>query len=172
MGKKKEPTILDAVENFKAVTSKVGFRSFIRYNRNMYSINQNKKHVIIVPDEALYLALLDDKDFSMRELDLTSASDRRIQPSFQFVENMDSVGWIEMDAEKLRNNEKITIELSGYPYPLDINIKLFLFRLKKDEFNKFYYRLSLNDKSFAIKKYFEGPVENSGFWMVRGFHVI
>ena len=41
MGKKKEPTISDAVENFKSSMTKVGFNSFIRYNRNLYSINKN-----------------------------------------------------------------------------------------------------------------------------------
>ena len=169
---KKELTITDAVEKFKASTSKVGFNTFIRYNRNLYSINKNRKYVILVPDDALYLELIRDTSMDIRELDLNDKVDRRIQPCFQFVENMDDIGWIEIDAEKLRNNETIRIELDGFPYPIEINIKNFLFRLKKDEYCKFYYKLSLTDKWFAIKKYFEGPVEGGGFWVVRGFHII
>ena len=172
MGKKKDLTIEDAVEAFKSSMVKVGFESFIRYNRNLYSINKNKKYIIIAPDENLYLKLIDDPSVDIRELDPSNKVDRRIQPAFEFVESMDDNGWIEIDSEKMINNEIVKIELDGFPYPIELNNKIFIFRLKKNEFNNFYYKLSLGNRWFAVKKYFEGPVEKSGFTIVRGFHII
>ena len=172
MGKKKEPTISDAVENFKSSMTKVGFNSFIRYNRNLYSINKNRKYVIAVPDENLYMELIKDPCVDIRELDLNNKDDRRIQPSFQFVEEMDDNGWVEIDSEKMRNNEMVSIQLDGFPYPIELNNKIFIFRLKKDDYNNFFYKLSMANRWFAVKKYFKGPVDSSGFWIVRGFHII
>lgn len=172
---KKEPCIADAAITFMNILERSQFTSLLRDNRILYTKNKkNASGTVFVIDQSLWNVLSEDQDFveMSRELNPLIPLDRIILDRLYFAKDMDN-GWIDIPTESMLNDDRIYINLEGFEYKIEINKSIWPVRFKKNEFDNFSYRIFNKPfNAFAIRKKFEGPVDDSSFYMMRVFQII
>jgi hypothetical protein len=85
--------------------------------------------------------------------------------------------WIPIETD-LYNGKVLTIKFKNFEHQISVNKELLPLKLLKKEFNNIFYKMfySNNDDKvsiiLAIKKRYDGTVEDSGFELIRLFFVI
>lgn len=171
---KKEPTIQDAVESFKAVIARVKATGFERNNRVLFVHSDKCNNMILVPDVELWTALSEDPDIKDITVELNPAidHDRLRMEMMSFGEKMDEE-WIDIKDEDMTNDHMLAIKVEGFDYDIEINNNIFPLRFKKAEAGGIAYRIFNQPfHSFVIRKKMETPVEGGSFYIARVFRII
>ena len=171
---KKEPTIADAVDIFFNIIDRCGFSVFKREDKILHTKNKKNAGTYFIIDQTLWNAVSEDQDFNeiVRELSPLIPADRLIIDRIPLLRDMEN-GWIEISDESMMNDPKIYISLEGYNYQIEVNKTIWPIRFKKAENNNFAYKIFRGKTdSFAIRKKFVGPLDDTSFYMVRMFQII
>ena len=171
---KKEPTIEDMASTFWEIINRAQIETFLRNDRILYGINKKKMGMLIVTEPDLWCKVFENQEISdrSRELNPTIETDRHIIDDCFYVKDMEN-GWINIEIAEMEVADKIEIKLEGFKYPIEINKNIWPIRFKKAEFNEFAYKIYRNPKQvFVVRKKFQGPVENSSFYICRIFTII
>lgn len=171
MGKKKEPSIQDAVAVFKSVIQRASLSDYTYLNRTILSKTKDNKSVLIVPDLILWQTLNTDEEFtaSLREFNLGSKEDRNI---FDYGNNLESGVWFEIDAEEISKGKIVHVQIQDFDYEVPISRVLLPLKLKKAEFNNLFYRVDTKPYMLILKKYFQFPIDGCGFYLVRAYQIL
>jgi hypothetical protein len=192
MAAKKIPTLVDAIKQFKDVTTRASLSSYYHVNKILLSINSDGNKILVVPDHALWDAMTGDKNdpnnvFTeglVKSLDITDREQFELQAYYKYGDDLDNVGWFPIDVtEELFSGKIFKIRIAQYEYQIPINRELMPLKLKKAEYDGIAYRTFGSMKSsgetkepiiLGIKKRFEGPkgVDDSGFTIIRLFQVV
>ena len=175
MASKKVPSIADAVLGFKNVMSRIGLQEYTYLNHVIQSKTAKNFSVLIIPENALWDALIDDPEINLTELDISKPENTDAREKMYYGEELSrsNEGWIEMDPESLQKGDIINISIPGFTHEIPINKTLFVLRFKKAELNNFAYKVYSSPRlALVIKKKFEGPVPESGFYLARAFQIV
>lgn len=174
MGKKKEPSMEEAVKIFKDVMSRTSLSNYIYVNHTMISKTPKGRSVLILPDINLWKEIIIDEEIDKRELDIKNPDEIKLQSLFSYADNMESDEWINLDSELLFKGKIIKIRVNGFDYKISLNRDLIPLKLRKSEYYKISYRIFVSNDSFVlgIKKRFDYPLEDSGFYIMRLFKII
>lgn len=174
MGKKKEPSMEEAVKIFKDVMSRTSLSNYIYVNRVMISKTPKGRSILIIPDMNLWREILTDEEIEKRELDIKNPDEIKLQALISYTDNIESNEWINLDSELLFTGKIIKIHVNGFDYKISLNRDLIPLKLRKKEYYKISYRIFTTKDSFVlgIKKRFDYPLEDSGFYIMRLFKII
>ena len=174
MAGKKVLTVNDSVNIFKDVMNRAGMYDFIYSNRIMISKNLNNGTAIIVPEQDLWNALIDDSELKPHMVEYDESKHGDLRDKFSYGTCMDEDIWISIDPALMYQGEIINISIKGFEYKVPINRALIPVRLKKVEYSHFSYRISrTNDAAILImRKKFEAPVPNTNFNMLTIYQVV
>lgn len=175
MAKKKVPTIEDAIKSFNNIIERASLSNYYYVNKILLSKNQKGNSILIVPDETLWLKLIDDEEFksAMKDIDLSNPEEYKLQQLFSYAESLDT-GWTEIDAKEILFPGKVfKISLNGFDYEVPINRDFLPLKLRKAEYCDISYKIFTTPQLvLSLKKRFDSPVEDGGFTMIRLFQVI
>lgn len=179
MGKKKEPSMADATNQIKDVMNRASLSNYFFVNTKIISKGP-KGSVIVVPDKELWVSMINDKEISdkMKELDLKKPEDGYFIDIASYAEDINDKSWVEIDPEAMYMGKIIKIRVhENFEYDVPINKDLLPLKLKKAEFNNITYKIFINEGkelslSLGIKKYFDYPLPESGFYIMRLFKVL
>lgn len=173
MAKKKDPSLEDAINIFEDAMNRSSLSTYLHVNRIIISKNPNGQSIIIVPEENLWLGLLEKEEFKshLKELDLSNSIDQDISKKCIYGEDLNNESWIDLNNELLYSGKLIKLKIDNLEYELSVNKNLIPLKLKKAEYNNISYRV-FPDMALAIKKKFEYPLENHGFTMMRIFQIV
>lgn len=175
MASKKQPSIDDALSYFKDVMKRSNIIEFKHVNSMIHAVNAKDVSVIIVPDQLLWNAIIEDEELKshMDELDISKPENSIIQEKFTYAQDLNGNSWIEINGETMYAGEMVNITIDGFKYEIPVNKGLFPTRLKKAEYNNFAYRIYTQPRlALVLKKKFEGPIENTSFSIIRAFQVL
>lgn len=182
MGKKKEPSIADAVSQIKDVMNRCLLTDYLYMNSKIISKSNKGYSVIIIPDSELWSAIVQDKEIldKMRELDLKNPNDAFYIDTINYADNITEESWIDLDAESMYNGKILKVKVTkNYEYDIPINRDLLPLKLKKAEYNNISYKVfsnfTANNKQslcLGIKKYFNYPLDDTGFYIMRVFKIL
>lgn len=178
MAKKKEPSIDDALNCFKDVMQRALLSNYVYVNSNLVSKNPKGNSILIIPEQALWLKIIEDEDLrkSMRELDISSKEDQDLNTFFQYIDKLKEVQWVDLNHEDLFKGLVINIKaISGADYEHPINKNMLPLKLKKSEYKDIDYSVFNGNGSIilALRKRFIFPdIPDSGFSIIRLFKVI
>lgn len=176
MGVKRVPTVDDAVKEFKSVMLRASLDSYLYVDRYMLSKSVKDFTVIIIPDQELWVKLLDDEEIKpkLQALDLNDSDQSTKVPLFRFADEIESEGWLEPDLEQFFKGTVIKVKVPNFEYDLSITKDSLPIKLRKAEQNRVAYRVFLKPNiTLAIKKRFVvKEMEQYGFTMLRLFQVI
>lgn len=170
MAKAKEPSIEDAVNNFKDVIKRGNFNKLFRYNNNIYTVNDKNITLWISVDKTLMELI--EKEYNIEELN--PLKHREIIDNMKYLDDIDKEDyWTKIADEEMMTDKMISINVNDFEYKIEINSKIFGIRFKKAEVNNFAYRIH-NDKirSLSVKKKYESPIPNTNFTIMRLFQII
>lgn len=173
---KKTPTIGDAASDFINVIARCQFTTLKRENRTLYSKNPKRKNsgTLFMIDQGLWDEICKNEEFmkNVSELNPSDMNDRFVIDRLIFTHDMEN-GWIDIDNDEMANLDRIYITLDGFDYKIEINKTIWPMRFKKAEYVNFSYKIFTKPfNAFAIRKRFEGPVEDSSFYIMRVFQII
>lgn len=175
MAGKKQPCIADGVSLFRDVMNRCGISSFKYVNNMIHAVNEKGVSMLIIPDHSLWVAIMEDKELAelFTELDITSPDGKMTQEKFVYAQELDGENWIEINGETMYTGEMVNVTIDEFQYTIPVNKGLFPLKLKKAEFNNFAYRLFRTPKLvLALKKKFDGPVDDSSFTIIRLFQIL
>ena len=175
MAKKKEPSIADGVELFKDVMKRSTLTDFIYLNRILLGKTSKDANVLVIPDQTLWNALLEDEEFKthISELDISDPEQFQMNEKFSYGNGIENSGWVEINAETMYAGEMVNITIDGFKYEIPVNKGLFPTKLKKAEYSNFAYKIYTDPKlALALKKKFDGPVDDSSFTIMRAFIIL
>jgi hypothetical protein len=177
MAKKSVPSIEDAIKSFKEVMQRASLSNYYYVGNVLISKNTNGNNILIVPDQALWNNLIENKElkdeYNLKEPDLTNCEESTIPSWVEYVADL-KTDWfpIDMDAD-LYTGKVFKIKINNYEYKISINRDLMPMKLKKAEYENISYKVFNGTlKILAIKKRFENVVEGYGFTIVRLFQII
>ncbi len=172
---KKEPTIDDALTMFMDVLNRSQVVSMKYENNILYTKNEKSSSpMVLIVDHTLWVKLMENEKFSsmISELSPLDENDRVTLDRINLVKDMDS-GWLEISADSMQNDDRIFINLDGFEYQIEINKTIWPLRFKKAEFTNFSYQIFPKPyNTFVIRKKFDGPVDDSSFYLMRLFQII
>ncbi len=175
MAKKKEPSIQDGLKVFKDVTRRASLSDYSNVENVLLSKNARDHSILIIPEVALWNAILDDPELKehIKPLDLTNPAEKALEILFQFGTGLDDESWVDIDADILFSGKIFKITIHGFEYEVPINKNCLPIQLRKAEYNNIKFKVFTKPYNvLAIKKYFPFPVEGAGFTMMRLFQVI
>lgn len=164
----------EAVKIFKDVMSRTSLSNYIYVNRVMISKTPKGRSILIIPDMNLWREILTDEEIEKRELDIKNPDEIKLQALISYTDNIESNEWINLDSELLFTGKIIKIHVNGFDYKISLNRDLIPLKLRKKEYYKISYRIFTTKDSFVlgIKKRFDYPLEDSGFYIMRLFKII
>lgn len=164
---------------FKDVARRATLSDYIMVNRRMISKTNKERKVLIIPEDQLFDAIINDEELkkNIRELDITNPNEAALQQIFRFGDNLDDHGWIEVDPEPIYKGKVKNIEVNKtFEYTIPIHRNLLPLKLKKSEYNNISYRIFIQtspaELCIALKKKFEFPLDGCGFTLMRVFKII
>jgi len=175
MGKKKLPSIQDALESFKNVMTRSSLSNYVHVNTRMLSKSPKGYSVLIIPDQQLWDLIIEDETLhpNMKELDLTDPKEAEMNELFVYGDDLENKCWIEADPLVLLSGKVFKIKIHGFEYEIPINRDLLPLKLRKAEYNNIMYRVFTNPNVvLGLKKRFNSPVEGGGFTIMRLFKVL
>lgn len=186
MGKKKEPSVQDAVKLFKDVAHRATLTDYLMVNGKFVSKNTKEQNIIIAPESNIYKAITEDEELSksIKELDISNPAEYAMQNLFQFADDVDSSEWIELNAESLFKGDVIKISIANhFEYEIPVNRNLLPLKLRKSEYSDIYYRVFIRQNirgaedstpivEMGIKKKFTFPIDGCNFSIIRMFKVV
>jgi hypothetical protein len=174
MGKKKEPSVADAIKQFKEVTQRASLSDYYHVNGKMLSLNDANNMILVIPESKLWEELLNDTEIHVKEIDITEPDQFYLSQWFAYGEDLSDEWWIPIDInEELFTGKVFKIKLGGYDYKIPINRDSMPLKLKKAEYNNVSYRVFKKPGMvLAIKKYFGFPIEGYGFTIMRMFQIV
>lgn len=174
MAKKKVPSVDDAITIFKNAMLRASLSDYLYVNNNLISSNDKGNTIIVIPDQTLWLRIIDDVDMKdhLSELDINKKGDREKMKLLQYAGDFDNDAWVEIDNDVLFSGKLFNINVEGLEYEVPINKGLIPLKLRKAEYNNIKYRI-FPDSILSLKKRFDFPaIENCGFSIVRMFQLI
>lgn len=175
MARKKEPSVDDALNIFKDVMRRASLSNYLYVNKIMFAKNIQDKSIFIIPDQELWLKIIDDPDIkpNLKELDISNPNEASLKNLFSYLEYIDDPSWIDIDIETLFAGKIYKISIDEFEYQIPINKNLLPLKLKKAEYNKITYRIFKGSSLvLGLKKRFDFPIENCGFSIIRLFKII
>lgn len=176
MAKKKIPSIEDALKIFKDVMQRASLTSYQYVNNIMLSKNPGGNTIVIIPEQELWLKIIDDEEMKpvLKELDISDPEQNDKMQVLQYAKDLDGEPWIDIDPEVLFKGKIFKISLKGFDYEVPINKGLLPLKLRKAEYNNIKYRVFTNPNLvLSLKKQFDFPaIEHCGFTIIRMFQVI
>lgn len=177
MAKKKDPTIEDAVKDFKDTVTRASLSNYFYVNNVIISKNNYGNTILVIPEQELLVKLFEDeewkKETNLREPDITKADEANLSSHIEYAKDLE-IDWfpIDIDAD-LYTGKVFKIKINDYEYKISINRDLMPMKLKKTEYEGVGYKVFLKPSQvLAIKKKFEGIVEGGGFTIIRLFQII
>lgn len=175
MAKKKIPSVDDAIKIFKDVMLRASLSDYLYVNNMLISKNQ-KGTILVIPDNELWLKLLDDPEIKehLQELDISIPEHYEKSQLMVYGEDLENESWVETDSEILYKGKIFKINIKGFEYEVPINRDLLPLKLKKAEYNNISYRVFIKPNvTLVLKKRFNFPdIEECGFTIVRMFKII
>lgn len=170
MAKKKELSIEDAVNSFKDVISRGSFNPLLRYNNNIYTMNDKNITLWISVDKTLMELI--EKEYNIEELN--PLKHRNIIDNMKYLEDINNEDhWNKIPDEDMITDKMISINVNDLEYKIEINFKIFGIRFRKAEVNNFAYRINKdNIISLSVKKKYESPIPDTNFTIMRLFQII
>lgn len=177
MAAKKEPSIDDALILFKDVMQRASLSNYVYVNKTILSENPKGKSVIIVPDQGLWLSILNDQELKgqMKELDINDPDYENRKSKLSIIENISIDDWTPIDIESLFKGKTLKINVSeDFEYDVPLNKTMLPFKLKKAEFKDISFRLIIKDNTIilALQKRFIFPIEDQSFSLINIFKVV
>lgn len=176
MAKKKVPSVEDAINRFRDVMLRASLSDYLYVNQTMISKNPKDNSIIIIPDQDLWIRLIDDEELKnhIKELDITNKDHSEQMKLCSYSDDLIHESWIEIDPNILFTGKIFKIGVKGFEYELPINRGLLPLKLRKAEYNNISYRVFTKPNLvLALKKRFDFPaIENCGFTMIRMFQII
>lgn len=175
MAGKKIPSVEDALKIFKDVMLRALLSDYLYVNRTMLSKNPKDHSILIIPDQELWVKIIEDPDMKdhINELDINNPDQYKMLPLFEYGNNLNSNDWIEIDPEILFKGKVFRISMKGFEYEVPINRGLLPLKLRKAEYNNISYKVfSKPSLMLVLKKRFDFPLEGCGFTILRMFKVI
>lgn len=181
MAKKKIPSIDDALKTFKEVMKRASLSNYHYVDGILLSrLSKNNRviSILVVPDEELWLRIINDEELkpNIKELDIAIPEEYVLKDIFQYGKDLNSNSWINLDSEEIQKGKVISISVrDGWDYEIPINKDQLPVKLKKAEFNNIKYKVIDNiNLVLLLQKRFDSPVgvEAGGFSMLRVFRII
>lgn len=176
MGKKKLPSIEDALESFKNVMTRSSLSNYVYVNSKMLTRTPKGYSVLVIPDQALWNKIVEDESLkpNLKEFDPNNPEDIKQQGLFSYGDDLSSKDWIEADPDILFKGKVFKIKIHGFEYEIPINRDLLPLKLRKAEYNDISYKVFTSPNIvLALKKRFDfKDVDGGGFSIMRMFKVL
>lgn len=175
MGKTKIPSVDDALLNFKDVMHRASLTNYLYVNKTLLGKNAKDQSILIIPDQELWLKILDDPDLKkcIKELDISNQQENSLQYIFTYADSIDDPSWIDINVDILFAGKIFKANIDGLDYEVPINKNLIPLRLKKAEYTKISYKIFKGESIIlGIKKRFDFPIKDYGYSIIRLFKVI
>lgn len=178
MAGKKVYGVENAVAEFKSVMGRSALDQFYYVNNTLVAKSPKGYRVAIIPDQELWLRLINDEEFKKQitELQPTDALYEETKNIFLCANEVNGEGWIEVPLEDFFAGKVIKIEFPDpkFLYSLSINKDCFPLKLRKSEQNQVSYRPFLKPENIlAVKKRFVfKELEQYGWTIMRLYLVI
>lgn len=176
MAKKKIPSTEDALKIFKDVMQRASLTSYQYVNNIMLSKNPDGNTIVIIPEQELWLKIIDDEEIKpvLKELDINDQRQSDKIQVLQYAKDLECESWVDIDPEILFKGKIFKISLKGFDYEVPINKGLLPLKLRKAEYNNIKYRVFTKPNIvLSLKKSFDFPaIEHCGFTILRMFQVI
>jgi hypothetical protein len=177
MAKKKLPSVEDAIKSFKEVMHRASLISYFNVNRTLVCRTKEKVLLIIIPDQSLWEKIVDDQELLFKELDITTDDGKESMKYLEETLKYEALedGWITIGVtEELFSGKVFKIKRNKVEYEIPINRDLMPLKLKKAEYDKLSYRITISKTKplLFIRKRFDGIIDDYGFTIIRLFKVI
>ncbi len=175
MGKKKKPSIDDALKLFKDVIKRSSLTKIYYLNNKMLSRNQKGKLILILPEKDLWEKIKEDEELKtqMTELNILDKDQYSLQEFFQYGDDL-TKDWFEIDTETLYKGSIYHLLVNGFDYKIPVNRDLLPLKLKKAEYSHISYKVIINPTMLLLKKKFETEVPEieCNFTVMRLFKIL
>lgn len=175
MAKKKDPSIYDALDNFKSIVSRASLNDYFHVNGFLISINPKDVTVILKPDKSLMIKIREDEELNshIKEIDINKPEENKLNDYIFYVESLSGEGWYDVNCDDLYAGKVIKISIDGFTYSVLLNKNSIPVKLRKAEFNNVSYRVYNQPKHIlCLQKRFEGCVEDGSFSMMRLYQIL
>lgn len=176
MAQKKQPTIDDGLNNFKDVMRRASLSDYFYVNRVLLSIDNAGRTILVIPEDPLWEAIIKDDELKshIRELDLNNPVEYELQKKFEYVNELNQGGWIDVDLESFYKGAVIKVSIDGFSYSVQWTKEHLPVKMKKAEYKEIQYKVILKPSlCLGIKNKFETKdVDGGGFTMMNFYQIV
>ena len=172
MAKKREPNIEDAINIFFNAMQRASLSDYLHVNKTLLSKSPKGYSVLILIDQTLWNALLENEEFKNHLKEFNSfGSESEDNKIFSYGTNLTDA-WIDLDIDSLYTGKVVKININGLEYDAEVHKNLIPLKLKKSEFNNIQYQVLTDSMTLILRKRFEYSLEDHGFTIIRAFQII
>lgn len=178
MGKKKLPSVADAVKHFKDASLRATLSTYYHVNGILVSINKDGHRIVLVPESELLTELWKDESVDIKELDITSEEGERVRHCFYFGENHDKDWHLIESTSDMYAGKILKIRIKEREYPVELNRQLLPLKLRKAEYTDISYKIfcekskgNIDQLILALQKRFV-ICDNCNFSMIKLLQII
>lgn len=174
MAKKKEPSIQDSIDMFKDIINRIGVETITHENRILLVKTNKNSTIMITPDQTLWNALSEDKDF----IEKVNPIDVNDKFALSIIGLANNDNWIDINSDEFQSGKIINVSVEGYEYSIPICKDSLPLKLKKAEVSDIAYQIStitmptITNKVLMLRKYFEGCVPDTSFSIISLFIIV
>ncbi len=174
MAKTKEPTIKDSLLIFKDVLKRSKISNLVYQKNVIMGKHKDGYTVFFIVEEDLWILASQDGDIMNNMVALDTEKYPHIVKKFLLAEGMNIDEWIGIDPDQMYSGELVHITIDNLDYDIPINVKVFPLKLRKTEFTGFAYRITTtaDARVITIRKKFETPIPDTGFYIAVPFQIV
>jgi hypothetical protein len=173
LAKKNVASIENAINLFEEAMTRSSLSDYFHVNRTLLAKNNKDQSILIKVEQELWNAIIDKSSFKehLTELDVSNPEHQDSIKLCSYSDDITNESWIDLNCEELYAGKVLKLTVDDLEYDLSVNKALIPLKLKKSEFTNITYRI-FPDRTLALKKYFNYPIDNCGFSIIRIFQIV